>query len=327
MKDQLIGYLLDALEPQEHEQVEAQLNSDPQLKRDLELLARSLRPLAADKEHFDPPAGLAERTCVYVADRAVQVSPAAAAPVYTPRQWSLTDMVVAAGIFLAAAMLFFPAVRQSRFAARVTQCQENLRQVGMGLYNYSLMHGGFFPDVPLKGHCAAAGVVAVRLHDLRLLDQPHILICPASNLADRSAKFRIPTMAELHAAQGAQLTRLHRQMAGSLGFNLGYVADGKYHSARNLHRPRYALVADSPSTEPPYRSLNHGGCGQNVLFEDLHVQYLTTCRARGCRDDFYTNDEGLVGPGLHMNDAVIGPSHTRPVLRTVTIEIRSAPEQ
>ncbi len=327
MKDQLIGYLLDALDSEEHKQVEAQLDRDPQLKHDLELLSHSLRPLAADKAQHEPPAGLAERTCLFVVQRAAQVSPPAVPPEYTPRRWSMADMVVTAGIFLAAAMLFFPAMRQSRFAARVTQCQENLHQVGMGLYNYSLMHQGFFPNVPLEGHCAAAGVVAVRLHDLGFLDGAHILICPASTLADRASSFRIPTTAELHAAQGAQLARLHQQMGGSLGFNIGYVADGRYRALKNLHRARYALVADAPSPEAPYRSLNHGGCGQNVLFEDQHVQYLTTCRARGCRDDFYTNDDGLVGPGLHLHDAVIGLSHTKPRLGTVIIEIRSAGDQ
>lgn len=327
MKEQLIGYLLDALDPEEQRQVEAQLDRDPQLKRNLDLLSRSLWPLAADKERYEPPSGLAERTCLFVTRRAVQVSPPSAPPVYGRRQWSLADMVVAAGIFIAAAMLFFPAVRQSRFAARVTQCQDNLRQVGMGLYNYSDRHGGFYPNVPLDGNCAAAGVVAVRLHEMGFIDGPRILICPASALADSAADFHVPTLAELRAAHGAQLVRMQRQMGGSLGFNIGYMANGRYCSPKNLHRTRYALVADAPSLEAPYHSINHGGCGQNVLFEDQHVQYLTTCRARGCRDDFYTNDHGLVRPGLHVHDAVIGPSHTRPQLEIVLIEIRSTDDQ
>ena len=51
MREQLIGYLLSALEPDEHQIVEAQLSRDPQLKRELELLSRSLQPLACDREH------------------------------------------------------------------------------------------------------------------------------------------------------------------------------------------------------------------------------------------------------------------------------------
>jgi hypothetical protein len=86
-----------------------------------------------------------------------------------------------------------------------------------------------------------------------------------------------------------------------------------------LQRVRFAIVADAPTLTAPYQSLNHGGCGQNVLFEDQHVQYLTTCRAHGCRDDIYTNDDGIVGPGKHLHDSVLGRSHARPQL----IEIRA----
>ena len=72
-------------------------------------------------------------------------------------------------------------------------------------------------------------------------------------------------------------------------------------------------MSDAPSDAAPYRSMNHGGCGQNVLFEDGHVQYLTTCNAEGCKDHIFTNDDGLVAPGRHVNDAVIGPSPLKPV--------------
>jgi hypothetical protein len=319
MRDQLIGYLLDALEPAEHEQVQAQLIQDPQLKRELELLSRSLRPLT-DREHYQPPAGLADRTCAFVARRAGSVSlPQAPAPV--TRQWSMADMVVAAGIFLAASLLFFPAMSQSRFAARVTQCQNNLRNYGMALNNYASFHRGFFPSVSPQGRCSAVGVVTVRLRDLGFLEGEQVVVCPASPLAEEADVFDIPTVAELESASEAQLPALYRRMGGSYGFNLGFVKDGKYYSPRNLHRTRFAVVADSPSGEPPYHSANHDGCGQNVLFEDGHVQYLTTCRAHGCRDDFYTNDQGVVGPGLHLNDAVIGPSHLKPCLETMLIEI------
>ncbi|MEX2111746.1 MAG: DUF1559 domain-containing protein [Pirellulales bacterium] len=326
MREQLIGYLLDALEPAEHEQVQAQLNRDSGLKRELEVLSRSLLPLTADREFFEPPAGLADRTCVFVALRAGRVS-LAQPPATVARQWSMADMVVAAGIFLAASLLFFPAMSQSRFAARVTQCQNNLRSFGMALNNYANIHRGFFPNVPLEGRCSAAGVVAVRLRDLGFLEGKGIVVCPASSLADEAAVFEIPTAAELESASDEQLPVLHRRMGGSYGFNLGYVQDGRYFSPRNLHRARFAVMADSPSAKPPYHSANHGGCGQNVLFEDGHVQYLTTCRAHGCRDDFYTNDKGVVGPGLHMYDAVIGSSDTKPCLETMLIEIANPEAQ
>ncbi|MBI3836870.1 MAG: DUF1559 domain-containing protein, partial [Planctomycetia bacterium] len=265
MRDYLIGYLLDALEPTEHEMVAAQLNHDPQLKRELELIARSLQPLGADREPFDPPPGLAERTCQFVAVRA-QATLAPPAAAFFPGRWTLTDLVIAAGIFFAATMLFFPALSQSRFASQVTSCQNNLRQIGIGLTSYSELHNKYFPDIPREASLGAAGIYATRLFDQGLLNGPHLVICPASALAERSAEFRIPTLKELQTAQGAELARLQRRMGGSYGYNIGYISQGRYQATRNLRRPRFALMADAPNAEPPYHSINHQGCGQNVLF-------------------------------------------------------------
>ena len=132
----------------------------------------------------------------------------------------------------------------------------------------------------------------------------------------------MPTLAEVQAADGNELARLHQQMGGSYGYNLGYVWKGRYHSPKNLHRARFAIVADAPSTVSPFHSLNHKGCGQNVLFEDQHVQYLTTCKAHGCTDNIYVNDDGQVAPGKHLHDAVLAPSHSRPYVSPTQIEVR-----
>ena len=49
MRDLLLGYLLNALEPDEKRELERCLSSDPELRRDLELLRRSLEPLNEEK--------------------------------------------------------------------------------------------------------------------------------------------------------------------------------------------------------------------------------------------------------------------------------------
>jgi hypothetical protein len=312
MRDQLIGYLLDALEPAEHEMVEAQLRLDPHLKHELAVLARCLGPLAADRGYFEPPCGLAHRTCEFVAQQAQTTLPPAGG--YQRSRWRLSDLVVAAGIFFAAVTLFFPAVNQSRFAARLAGCQNNLRQIGLALTSYSEAHNGYFPTVASDGRLGVAGAYASQLIDHGFLDDSQAVVCPASSLAERTGGFRVPTLEQLRQAHGQELARLQKLIGGSYGYNLGYVSNGRYQSTKNLRRPTFALMADAPTSEPPYVSLNHGGCGQNVLFEDQHVQYLTTCNAQGCEDNIYLNDRGEMAPGVHVHDAVIGPSQARPLV-------------
>jgi hypothetical protein len=324
MREYLVGYLLDALEPAEHEMVEAELARDPRLQDELTILSKCLGPLSVDAEHHEPPAGLAERTCEFVVRQAKVTLPPA--PLRTrASEWSFTDMVVAAGIFLAATLLFFPAVNQSRFAARVTGCQNNLRQIGTALNSYSTMYGGFFPTPALNAQEGAVGMYAPCLIEHGLLDGAHWVVCPASPLADGVVKFRLPTRKEICEASANERTRLHALAGGSYGYTLGYVANGRYRATKNLGRPSFAIIADAPNLSPPYHSHNHGGCGQNVLFEDMHVQYLTTCKAHGCKDDIFTNDAGQVAPGLHAHDAVISPSAFR-ILLPVSQEAMT-PEQ
>src|SRR5690606_13518307 len=132
--------------------------------------------------------------------------------------------------------LFFPAIQQSRTAARQAACQNNLRQLGVALTEYSERNHKYFPPVPPQGNLAAAGVYAVQLLDNGLLDDPHQLLCPAIEEAQQDEPFRVPTAAELEAATGKQLEQLRRRMGGSYGYSLGYITDRGYQHVKNQGR-------------------------------------------------------------------------------------------
>jgi hypothetical protein len=103
-----------------------------------------------------------------------------------------------------------------------------------------------------------------------------------------------------------ELIRLWGVMGGDYGYPLGYVENGRYRGTRNLRRPYFAIVADAPSVDlPDYRSLNHLGYGQNVLFENCRVIFLRLPRPAGYPDHFYVNDTGIVAAGRHRDDSVI----------------------
>jgi len=66
MRDQLVGYLLGALDAAEQAAIEAALETDLSLRSDLERLSAALPPLASDRDPYEPPAGLADRTVRFV---------------------------------------------------------------------------------------------------------------------------------------------------------------------------------------------------------------------------------------------------------------------
>lgn len=327
MRDQLIGYLLDALEPTERAALERRLKDDSALRSELRLLQRTICGLEADRGYYDPPEGLATQTLELVSDRAsrevasVRMSPDRSPP-SRRSHWSLVDLIVCAGVLIAASLIFIPAVNQSRQSARITGCQNNLRKIGVALASYSEQHNRYFPQVPTQGPLAAAGVYAHALVHGGYLEDPNLVICPASALAEDSASFKVPSYTELEKAPAPKLAEMHRSMGGSYGYTLGYVSKGRYRATKNLGRSTFALVADSPMCAPTSNvvSANHVGMGQNVLFEDGHVETLAGRTPHGCGDDIFLNDQGEVSAGMHRDDSVIAPSPAKPIIWPVALE-------
>ena len=333
MREDLLGYLLGALDDDERERVEAAIRHDPELQRRVEELQEQLQILAEEAPE-EPPPGLAERTCDLIdsyrqerapeiragrrrfAARSVGLSPRAQAELSGRRSpASLADVVVGTGIFLAASLLFFPAIANSRYRSEITACQYNLQRLGFALAEFSEKREGLFPQVPTTGKRGVAGVYAVQLVHDGFLSEPSVLICPASSLASQRDSWWVPTVEELDAADGVRLARLQRGMGGSYGYTLGYRIDGQYRSHRNEQRPYFALMADAPSFHlPGHQSNNHGGRGQNVLLEDGHVQFISSHLNGLFGDDLFLNRAGFAEAGMDKEDAVIVASQTAPLL-------------
>ncbi|MCA9102138.1 MAG: hypothetical protein R3C10_04645 [Pirellulales bacterium] len=313
MRPLLLGYLLDALEPEERAALEEQISRDPALGVELEKMRDALDPLVDDDEEIAAPSGLAQRTCHFVAAR-TQIERDASRHTGSS-QWSMQDIGVAAGIFVAASMLFFPAVVTSRNNARVAQCSHNLATLGTAMGEYTSFFGGQLPPIEAEGNLARAGVYGPILVNGGYLDDATVLVCPASPLVSRISSFRVPSLDELRRATGDKLLELQRNMGGSYAYRLGYVYSGDYISPRSENRSTFPVLADAPDASNSL-SEYHGCCGQNTLFEDGHVEFLKTrsCpSADGRQDDLFLNDEGLPAAGLHPADAVLGPSATAPL--------------
>jgi len=345
MRDNLVGYLLGALDADEHQQVERQLKVDQQLAADLESLRSSLHLLEHDREDHAPPAGLAARTMAGITSQANHsirsqspraTADARATPEVSPppkNRHSFADIAVAGGITLALAMLFFPAIANSRYQAELTACKRNLSELGAALSGFSKANDGNFPAVHLvndsqaarggqasdaagkfDSELAAAGMYAPQLVEAGHVDDPQVFVCPASPKSDCEEPFHVPSLDELRRMSRARFAAIKRRLGGDYGYNLGYIEGDRLRPVRYQGRGTFAIMADRPLDSPRpcgSRSSAHHGSLQNVLFEDGHVGTLRGCRdARG--DDIFVSVRGLVEAGRHRDDAVIAPSEAGP---------------
>jgi len=394
-QEQLFGYILDALDDNERESLERRLIREPDLREELAAARRKLMPLSEAVVDFEPPPGLAERTCRFVSqERGPRL---AALPPLAPRfqpedfgepiptvggdfesdgqgllqpgkslhhigllpvpssvddsfdrrrsrtmseerssgdwisRFRLVDVATTAAIVMLAAMLIFPAVSESRFDARVLACGDKLRDLGVAMTQYSRGNDGYFPRVASEGKLATAGIYASRLSEAGLIHDASQLTCPGTSQPIRHAVNRIPTTAQLQAMPEDQLADARSEMGDIFGYTIGHMEDGQYRDTKDLGRAHFALMSDSPtglsttdtstaeisgdvSSDLGIGSSNHGGRGQNVLFEDGRVDFLSTASATGHSDHFFTNDAGLINAGLHRDDSVIR-SIVTPVLQ------------
>lgn len=306
IREQLIGYLLNAVEPEERAAVEEHLQQDEGLRREFDLLRSSLHPLSCDASHHAPPPGLAQRCCQYVYSRVelmpAALSPAAAAEYGSRRRWSWLDFSVAGAIAAAVAFLLVPAIYQSHLYSQKIQCQDNLQHVGAALANYSDRNGGYYPAASPKLPISAATLVTQGY----LPDSA--VVCPSSpQSAEQPLSVAPPEQS--HALQWDEIAKMLSRFS-SYGYTLGFRDGDKLLLQKNQHRKSFPLSSDMPGTTPadkPANSPNHGGSGQNVLFEDGHVEYLNSAKMQN-GDDIFRNADGEVAPGVDRDDAVIVPS-------------------
>jgi hypothetical protein len=329
MHDLLVSYLLGECGDEQRQRVEEALRRDPKLRRQLEHIRNCIGcPDDATQPEL-PPCGLAERTAQRVSHLADGddcelgnfssigfTSDSADAGGGGAASWSVVDMVVAAGVVLAIGMLLAPALRESRSAARRTQCEHHLQQLGKALVNYATYNHRYFPVVHPQEN---AGMYAVRLVDGGYIDareMQQLIVCPSAPLADELATGQvviwIPSFAELQSIHGTQRFKVQRLMGGSYAYRFGYIDNGRYYGVRNDFNSRIPVLADAPRiTNASFQSCNHGG-GQNVLFQDLSVKYLKGFLTSDGKDHLFLNAHGLHAAGIRANDCVLGRSEAKP---------------
>ncbi len=318
--------MLGALDTGHHQQLEKRLEEDHELKEQLLDLRQRIAPLEQLTPPGLPPAGLARRTCEFVASHPRRESrwqrPATTALASQPRRrWfsanslepgarrrnSVMDFVIVVVVIMLLAAVALPALNNSRFQSQRLACQNNLRTVGMGLLEYSENSGGRYVQMPPTGNLSFAGVYAPELMERGFVKDPNAFLCAG---AGRARQHEVPTLRQLLEADPQSLRDLQKRAGGDYAYTMGQIRNGVHDVGENLHRSGFILIADNPSgTLPGWASDHHGGHGQNVFFEDGRVQFLELPEYEG--DAIYVNDWGTVGPGASADDIVLAPSATK----------------
>lgn len=340
MTDELVAYLLDDLCPERRAEVERRLANDPQWQREFERLkecfATSDDPTKCVEE---PPQDLVKRTCGCVARGTVipnEASPVGddkkrrgaaaaafvAAPVGGGAGWSIADLTVAAGVLGVLGMLVFPALRESRDAARRLTCQNNLRTLSSGMYDFQENHGGWLPTIDPD---APAGLYSVALADDVGFDRRELrsmLVCPESELADKIARgetvIYIPTYAEVERLEGAERAKLLSGLSGIYAYRVGYQDDeSNYHQVKYTGGPAQPMLADPPRPATlGLRSSNHDGGGQNVAYQQMCVKFQDNCDLAVSLDPIFLNMQGQHAAGCNKDDIVMLRGNAAPLSPT-----------
>ena len=283
MHEDLIGYLLGALEPHEMRRVAQWLEEDPEARRELDEIERSLRPLEEFYEPPEPPPqDLIARTLASLPPmpNASDSSPPLGVsehakdstvaehrdkhdlvdlPKLQPsidtirnRGYGWTDWLGAAAAAIVMLTVIIPALAAGRLEARKVACQDRLRQFGTAITQYvSHSPQERMPAVAETGREAFAGVFMIRLNEAGLLTDPGIRWCPSldqppSTEAALTDLASVPSLDDLHVAPVDQLRQIQQFAGGHYAYNLGVMEEDRLKSPRFEARASFAIMSDAP---------------------------------------------------------------------------------
>jgi prepilin-type processing-associated H-X9-DG protein len=222
MREDLLGYLLSALEPHEMRRIDQRLQEDPLLREELakvqrmlndfdqtvgendlvelppDLISRTLDSIDAAETIESGGAGFANAIApdtgqtvtagvshsLFSGDSAISgMRPERLLPSKNRQTWA--DMLVSALAAAAILALAFPVVARYRGEARKMACQNNLRQLGVAIGDYVLARtDSRLPQVAESGHEAFSGMWELHLTDRGLLTDPSLRWCADGEVPD-----------------------------------------------------------------------------------------------------------------------------------------------
>jgi hypothetical protein len=317
MDENLVGYLLKALEPDEQAAVEAHLEAHPEARAKLELLERALAPLAADAEEPEVRPGLAMSTLALIAEHKCRPLPPAPRPTrgqLAPAGWPRVrraDVAAAAAVLLVAAGITLPAVLFARQQLERVECQNQLKASWGALQAFADQSPDHaFPKIEAEGPRSVAGAFVPVLHDAGMFAGPVLASCPARPVQATPAGISLADLNAAYASNQEEFNRLARNLSGGYAYTLGYRNGATLVGLTASDPDSLPIMADQ--TAGTGNSPNHGGGGQNVLYIGGNVRWCVNRTVGEAGDDIYVNKHNYLSAGESRADTVLGPGDARP---------------
>ena len=249
--------------------------------------------------------------------------------------FSLVELLVVVGMIAVLVGIIAPSLARAKFMTRCSACAANMNGIGRGLHLYATDNRGSFPTKGFGQSTTRYDVIGDDLTTMsptgnainsnsrnlfllvtRGLVDTRIFVCPATN--DQPAavidtvtgdKYYDFNVVDINTGYRNKCSYSYHLMFGDRASQTGYpitttsdpsmvvLADKNpfivYTGAPAAGTGCYmntVLAVNSTSN-----SLNHDREGQNILFVDGHVQYVTEPLGGQSKDNFYTAVSGTVG--------------------------------
>jgi prepilin-type N-terminal cleavage/methylation domain-containing protein len=240
------------------------------------------------------------------------------------RGFTLIEILVVIGLIGVLLALLLPALEKARERANNVRCANNLSQIGLGLLLYANDNRGAFPrtlydpGAPLCVDTNAAapepfGAGGPQPNDttsplfllIRVVKLPPMLFAdPYNDVVEYEPDPAADPLAR------SNFTDYKKNLAYSFANPYPDApAASKGYKLVSKMNPAFALAADAnPGEGPGKNSRNHERRGQNVLFADMHVDWLRTPKCGIAGDDIYANkNNGTMASPIDATDSVLLP--------------------